>query len=417
MLDLVHRPGARTGLWILGALGDIATTLIVGGLAIRRGLRPPTGMVTALPPFNALPLTRLDDLVIGGLDIRDGSVSAIARQVGASSGTFDATLLDALAKDLAAVDANLVAAPPLAWDAQAPEQARPALSDVVAELRTRIAAFRTRHRLDHVVVVNLVSAEPEPPALPTTAALAALEAAIAQDRRDQVTPSMCSAYACLQESCSFINFTPNAYATCPALQQLAQRMRVPIAGNDGKTGETLVKTALAPMFAARNLRVLSWEGFNMLGNGDGATLENPANRASKIRNKSGVLSQMLGYEPHAGVHINYVPSLGDWKTAWDLIHFEGFLGVRMSMQFTWQGCDSILAAPLVLDMARLADFAFRQNEYGPMAHLACFFKNPLDVEEMALAPQFEMLVAYAADHLERIGRCDPIRDHTTTQAG
>ena len=160
-----------------------------------------------------------------------------------------------------------------------------------------------------------------------------------------------------------------------------------------------MKTALAPMFAWRNLRVMSWEGVNMLGNNDGKALDQPDNRVAKLRNKGNVLQNILGYDPHAGVDINFVPSLGDWKTAWDLIHFQGFLDVKMSMQFTWQGCDSILAAPLVLDMVRLSEFAARNGESGLMRHLAAFFKNPIGVEEMALHSQFERLLRYTERHL------------------
>jgi myo-inositol-1-phosphate synthase len=152
------------------------------------------------------------------------------------------------------------------------------------------------------------------------------------------------------------------------------------------------------MFACRNLRVLSWEGVNLLGNNDGKTLADPRNREMKLRHKERVLEGILGYSPHAGVTINYVPSLGDWKTAWDLIHFRGFLDVPMTMQFTWQGCDSVLAAPLVLDLVRLMDFAARQGEHGPMRHLAAFFKQPLGVEEMDLHRQFQMLLDYAERH-------------------
>jgi myo-inositol-1-phosphate synthase len=149
----------------------------------------------------------------------------------------------------------------------------------------------------------------------------------------------------------------------------------------------------------RNLEVMSWEGFNMLGNSDGKTLSDPANCQSKLHNKARVLENILGYKPHSDVAINYVPSLGDWKTAWDFIHFKGFLDVPMTMQFTWQGCDSALAAPLVLDMVRLSEYAYRHKEKGLMRHLACFFKNPIGVEEMSLFVQFERLMEYAQTHL------------------
>ena len=120
------------------------------------------------------------------------------------------------------------------------------------------------------------------------------------------------------------------------------------AGQDGKTGETLLKSVLAPMFAARNLEVLSWVGHNIFGNLDGLVLDDPANKAAKIKSKDQLVGSILGYEPQTLVSIEYIRSLGDWKTAWDHIHFRGFLGTPMTLQFTWQGCDSLLAAPLVL---------------------------------------------------------------------
>ena len=164
----------------------------------------------------------------------------------------------------------------------------------------------------------------------------------------------------------FVNFTPSPGSTVPALVELAEERGVPHMGSDGKTGETLVKTVLAPLFAGRALRVLSWEGYNMLGNRDGFVLSDPQARESKTRSKDRALKQILGDDDlHAKVTIDYVPSLDDWKVAWDYIHFEGFLGARMSMQFTWQGNDSALAAPLVLDLARLAAFAHAQGERRP----------------------------------------------------
>jgi myo-inositol-1-phosphate synthase len=176
--------------------------------------------------------------------------------------------------------------------------------------------------------------------------------------------------------------------------QLAEKKGVPVMGNDGKTGETLVKSALAPMFMCRNLDVLSWEGFNILGNMDGSVLNHPKNCESKIRTKDQVLAKILGYTPHSRVRIDYVPSLDDQKTAWDFIHFRGFLGAKMSLQFIWQGFDSILAAPLVLDLVRLADLSKRRGESGLMPHLASYFKAPLGVSEHRLYEQYEMLMDY-----------------------
>ncbi len=203
------------------------------------------------------------------------------------------------------------------------------------------------------------------------------------------------AYAAIHAGCPYINFTPSSAALFPALVQLAESKGVPVMGNDGKTGETLVKSALAPMFMCRNLEVLSWEGFNILGNMDGQVLACPENKEAKIQTKDRVLAKILGYTPHSGVHIDYVPSLSDQKTAWDFIHFRGFLGAKMSLQFIWQGYDSLLAAPLILDLVRLADLAKRRGEAGLMPHLACYFKAPESVDELRLYDQFQMLVNYA----------------------
>jgi len=389
----------RCGVWIAGAKGDIAATLIVGARAIAQGLTSSTGLVTELPPINRLPLPALQDLVFGGADVSDQSLRECAKSLYVNSHTVSREVLDAVASDLDEIEKDILVEPHLAWHPAHSKPGKPALEDNALRLRAAISAFRRKHRLDHVVVINLTSAEPEPADVPEHATVDGLESLIAGNRRDAVTPGMLYAYAALHEGCAYVNFTPNVSTTLACIRALARRQHLPFYGDDAKTGETLVKTALAPMFAARNLHVLSWEGVNMLGNNDGRVLNVPENRVPKIRNKSKVLQSMLGYEPHGDVQINYVPSLGDWKTAWDLIHFQGFLDVKMSMQFTWQGCDSVLAAPLVLDMARLSVLAIQKREAGPMRHLAAFFKNPIDVDEMALWPQFESLIHYAERHL------------------
>ena len=193
----------------------------------------------------------------------------------------------------------------------------------------------------------------------------------------------------------YVNFTPSLGTSCPRSDELARVRGVPHAGKDGKTGETLLKSVLAPMFAARNLRVLSWVGHNILGNGDGRVLNDPANKASKVKSKDAALASILGYKPQSLVSIEYVESLDDWKTAWDHIHFEGFLGTKMTLQFTWQGCDSVLAAPLVIDLARLMLLAQRRGESGVLSHLACFFKSPMGTDEHDFFRQWAMFENYA----------------------
>jgi myo-inositol-1-phosphate synthase len=204
------------------------------------------------------------------------------------------------------------------------------------------------------------------------------------------------AWAALDLGCPYVNFTPSLGASLAALEELAIQRKTVLGGKDGKTGETLLKTVLAPMFAARNWQILSWVGHNIFGNRDGLVLDNPENKASKIKTKDQVVSGIVGYKPQTHVSIEYIESLDDWKTAWNHIHFAGFLGTKMIMQVIWQGCDSLLAGPLVIDLARLALFAQRRGEVGVMKHLACFFKNPHGVAVHDFFKQFALLQEYVA---------------------
>jgi myo-inositol-1-phosphate synthase len=171
-------------------------------------------------------------------------------------------------------------------------------------------------------------------------------------------------------------------------------------GHDGKTGETLLKSALAPMFANRNLEIMSWVGHNIFGNMDGKVLNDPVNKQTKVTSKDHLLAEILGYHPQTHVSIEYIESLGDWKTAWDHIHFKGFFGTPMVMQFTWQGCDSLLAAPLVLDLVRLTECAQRRGCKGLLTFLASFFKSPLGVHQNDFVRQFQMLQEWVAEQTQ-----------------
>jgi myo-inositol-1-phosphate synthase len=159
-----------------------------------------------------------------------------------------------------------------------------------------------------------------------------------------------------------------------------------------------VRSVLAPLFLARNLEVLSWSGWNVLGNRDGEILRDPGANAQKTRSKDSVLRAILGESLKESLtRIDYVRSLGDWKTSWDLVHFRGFLGAEMSLELTWRGADSALAAPLVIDLARLLDLALRRGRRGVVRELACFFKEPIGVSEHALAKQVEWLVEFVGE--------------------
>jgi myo-inositol-1-phosphate synthase len=394
-----HHP--RIGVWIAGAHGDIAATLITGVSALAMSLVPTTGLTTVMPPFDRLPLLDPRDIRFGGIDVRSSSLASAAKSLEERSHTVDRDLLDAVGVRLKEIEQDILSRPDVVWDPSAPANRPPtSLVEVIEAVKEQLRAFRAKHALERVIVVNLSSVQPTPVSSPLTESLRGLEQLIADNRKDLVTSSACYAYAALVERCPYINFTPNVGTRWGSIAELAKRNRIPFCGDDGKTGETLVKTALAHMFACRNLQVMSWEGVNLLGNNDGRALENPLNREMKLRHKERVLDGILGYSPHVGVSINYVPSLGDWKTAWNLIHFRGFLGVPMTMQFIWQGCDSVLAAPLVFDLVRLVDFACCQGEYGPLRHLAVFFKSPLGVAEMDLQSQYRMLLHYAEQHLQ-----------------
>ncbi len=393
----------RIGVWLIGARGGLATTAIAGARLIARGISPETGLLTATPPFDGLDLAPLGDLVFGGHEIRGGSLWDAALEIVRDTGTLDASKLRRIRADLARIDRDI--RPGTAVNAGSAIQSLAPrrrtrdvpLADILRTLSADIAGFRRRHRLDACVVVNLASTEPPLPARRIPQTLEDLRRVIARDDAARLRASTLYATAALETGSAFINFTPSEAATIPAIGDLASRLGLPYMGRDGKTGETLVKSALAPMFKYRNLRVLAWQGYNILGDRDGQILADHRHKASKIRTKDSVLSGILGYPLHTHVGIDFVPSLKDMKTAWDYVHFQGFLDVKMSLQFIWQGCDAILAAPLVLDMVRLADLSLRLGEAGPMSHLACFFKKPLGAGSQDLHFQFHDLMRWVAE--------------------
>jgi myo-inositol-1-phosphate synthase len=374
----------RTGIWLVGARGSVAVTATVGALALRAQLVEPVGCVTELPELRSAALPGWSDLVVGGHDVVATPVVKRAEALAAAGG-LPAGLVAALADQLAAQDDLLRPLPTGATQA-----------DTAALIAGDLAAFRRRHGLDRVVVVNVSATEPAARPHPAHADLAALRSALATPE-PVLPPSALAAYAAFTAGCAYVDFTPSTGARLPALDELARQARVPYAGNDGKTGETLVKSVLAPMFAQRNLRVLTWSGINLLGGGDGATLAEPGANAAKVASKQRVLRDVLGYQPQGTSRIDHVEGIGDFKTAWDLITFAGFLGTGMRVEFTWHGCDSALAAPLVLDLARLTAAAHRAGRQGPLEELAFFFKDPLGAAPAGLGEQWATLNRLAAE--------------------
>jgi myo-inositol-1-phosphate synthase len=374
----------RVGLWFVGARGSVATTALVGALAMRAGLAPRTGCVADSQDFADLNLPAVEDLVFGGHDVVTTPLVKRAEML-AADGVVPAHLPATLAAELAETEERLRSGATLADETQ---------EALARRLAADITEFRESTGVDRVVVVNVASVEPPVDEDPAHGSLEALEEALAAGRFPLPLSSL-YAYAAFSAGCPFVDFTPGLGARIPALDEMARREGLPYAGSDGKTGETLVKAALAPMFVSRAMHIRSWVGMNILGGGDGATLADPEARLSKTRSKGRSLNETLGYEVDAPVHIDYVPDMGEWKTAWDHISFEGFLGVKMTMQFTWQGCDSTLASPLTLDLARFAARAHECGEVGALSSLAFYFKDPVGTRDHRLAAQYDALLAWA----------------------
>jgi myo-inositol-1-phosphate synthase len=394
----------RVGLWLIGACGGVGTTATLGLAALRRGLIDTTSLVTALPMFESVGLDDFARFVVGGHEIRRGGFRQTVHELQERSNIFDRDLADACAADLEQWEENLRpgtvlnAGPTIARlversEATRAETPRAAIEQIQNDLRQ----FQQANKLDQVVVVNVSSTEPPFEIGDLHDSLERLVPALEKRQTMQaVLPaSSLYAFAALDLGLPYINFTPSLGASMPALEELSLKRKTPHGGKDGKTGETLMKSVLAPMFADRNWQILSWVGHNIFGNRDGLVLDDPSNKASKIKTKDALVSSIVGYKPQTHVSIEYIQSLDDWKTAWNHIHFRGFLNTKMILQFIWQGCDSILAGPLVLDLARLALLAQRRGEAGVMRHLACFFKNPMGVKEHDFFQQFAMLEEYA----------------------
>jgi myo-inositol-1-phosphate synthase len=378
----------RTGIWLIGARGSVAVTATVGAMALRAGLAEPVGCVTELPPLRVAALPTWTDLVIGGHDIAATPVLKKAETL-AAAGVLPARLVSVLTDELLAHEERVRTLPAAATQAETADR-------MVADLTT----FADAHRLDRVVVINVSTTEPAARPHPAHDDIDVLRTALTQ--KDPVLPaSALAAYAAFTAGHAFVDFTPSTGARLPALARYAERRRVPFGGNDGKTGETLVKSVIAPMFAMRNLRVGSWSGLNLLGGGDGANLADPAANAAKVSSKQRVLGDALGYVPQGTSRIDYVEDVGDFKTAWDLIGFSGFLGTRMRMEFSWHGCDSALAAPLVLDLARITAAAHAAGHVGALTELAFFFKDPLGDGSSALSEQWSALTAFVAGLAKR----------------
>ncbi|MDV5149379.1 inositol-3-phosphate synthase [Streptomyces sp. SBC-4] len=360
--------GHRTGIWLIGARGSVATTTVAGCAALVAGLHPPTGMATETPDLADAGLPPLATLVFGGHDTTDCPLPKRAEQL-TTAGVLPYGLASAVTAELEAADREIRPGGPLPGDTRTDEQ-------LVTAFTADLTDFRERIGLDRVVVVNVASTEPA-------------------SGGAGLPPSSLYAAAALRAGCPYVNFTPSTGLRHPALAAPLAASGLPHAGRDGKTGQTLLRAVLAPMFLQRALTVRAWSGSNLLGGGDGAALADPAAAAAKNAGKERVLTDTLGAAVEGQVHIDDVPALGEWKTAWDHIAFDGFLGTRMILQTLWQGCDSALAAPLVLDLARLTARAHERGLTGSLDDLAFYFKDPEGTPPASLAAQYTRLVTFA----------------------
>jgi myo-inositol-1-phosphate synthase len=394
---------------LLPGLGAVATTFVAGVLAVRRGLARPIGSLTQLGTIRLgkrtdeqapriadfVPLARLDDLVFCAWDIfPDDAYDAALK-----AGVLDRSLLTLLEPELRAIRPL-----PAVFDQACVPRlqgthlkgARTKL-ELAQELAHDIEQFRQTAEVERLVMVWCGSTEIYREPAPVHASLAAFERGLRENHPD-IAPSMIYAYAALAAGVPFANGAPNLTVDTPAMGELARARQVPIAGKDFKSGQTLLKTILAPGLKARLLGLTGWFSTNILGNRDGEVLDEPGAFRAKEVSKKGVLEWVL--QPHLypdlysnyyhKVDINYYPPRGDNKEAWDNLDIFGWLDYPMQIKVNFLCRDSILAAPLVLDLALLLDLAQRAGMAGIQEWLSFFFKSPMTAP--GLYPEHDLFI-------------------------
>ncbi len=376
-------------------VGAVASTFIAGVIAARQSLKPPIGSITQMAHIRLgtreegrnprirdfVPLAELDDLVFGGWD----PISPNALEAARIAGVLDSADLSTISKDLEAV-IPMEAVFDQRWVSRL-EGVRvknvPNKWDQAMALMDDIARFRDENECDRLVMVWCGSTEAFSEPAPVHASVAAFEEGLKSDD-DNIAPSQIYAYAALQSDVPFANGAPNLTVDLDCMVELSHSRGVPIAGKDFKTGQTLMKTMLAPGFKARMLGLRGWYSTNILGNRDGEVLDAPENFRSKEVSKLGVLDTILQPDVYPDlysqidhvVRINYYPPRGDNKEGWDNIDIFGWLGYPMQIKVDFLCRDSILAAPIVLDLALFMDLAHRAGEAGVQEWLSFYLKAP-----------------------------------------
>jgi myo-inositol-1-phosphate synthase len=400
--------GGKVGLLLVG-LGAVSTTTIAGILAIRKGLAKPIGALTQMgtvrlgkrtearsPAISEfVPMAGLDQLVFGGWDIFEDDCYEAAR----TAGVLEPALLDQVKDELAAIKPW-----PAVFDRQyvkrldGPNVKKgKTKKDLADQLIDDIRRFKAAHGLDRMVLIWCGSTEVFMTESPAHQSLAAFEKGL-EANDPSIPSSMIYAYAAIREGLPYANAAPNLSADVPALLELAQRTGSPLAGKDLKTGQTLLKTIIAPGLKARLLGVAGWYSTNILGNRDGEVLDDPESFKTKEESKKSVLDYILQpnlypdlySDIHHVVRINYYPPRGDNKEGWDNIDIVGWLGYPMQLKINFLCRDSILAAPIVLDVALLLDLAKRVGFSGIQEWLSFYFKSPMHAR--GLYPEHDLFI-------------------------
>src|SRR5580692_2210554 len=400
----------RIGVAIVGVNGAVASTVIAGVHLMLRGLVPRVGMVTertdariAESITELLDLAPLESLVFAGWDLQFANV-------------YEGALHHKVLPEhvLTQVKAELERIQP--WPAVFSSSYVEKLAgknvvvakghrEEIAILERNLEAFKKANNLDRMVMVNLASTERFLEVQPAHQSLRAFEAGL--DANDAaISPAMRYFYVANKLRIPYCNFTPSL-TNVPALAQQAEELNNPFAGMDGKTGQTLLKTALASMFRARRLLIDGWYSTNFLGNSDGLVLDAPSSNKTKVMSKAAVLDSIVGYQvQNHQVHIHYYKPRGDSKEAWDNIDIVGFAGIPMQMKVNFLCQDSALAAPLVVDLVRLLDVAKRSGERGIQRQLSLFFKSPYHAQgetpQHDLFEQEELLLDWAREASTRV---------------
>ena len=390
-------------------LGAVATTFMAGVESIRRGRSKPIGSLTQMATIRLgkrtdnrsplikdfVPLASLDDLVFGAWDpIPDDALTA-ARKAGVLEEKDIEAVADFLReiKPMPAVFDNRYVTRIKGSNVKQGKTKR----DLAEQLRQDIRDFKARHKLDRVVIVWCASTEIFIKPGPQHATLEQFEKAM--ERNDEaIAPSMLYAYAAIMEGVPFCNGAPNLCVDTPALLQLAQERGVPISGKDFKTGQTWMKTVIAPGLKARMLGLAGWYSTNILGNRDGEVLDDPQSFKTKEESKLSVLHTILQPELYPDlykdfthvVRINYYPPRGDNKEGWDNIDIVGWMNYPMQIKINFLCRDSILAAPIVLDLALFSDFAQRAGMKGIQEWLSFYYKSPMAAP--GLQPEHDLFI-------------------------